>query len=73
MKKIQEVWTVVYKEKNMEPIAFTYTSEDDANQAKQMIEDSNGGEMVDESGNYSGTVELEWCYLINGKLIESIT
>ena len=71
LKNIYDGWTVVYKEKDGEVKAFTYTLFEDAEQAKQMIDDSNGGELIDEKGNYAGILELEWCHLINGKIIES--
>ena len=73
MKKIKDCWTVIYKEKEGEAKAFTYTSFDDAKQAKQMVEDADGGELIDGKGNYAGIFELEWCYLVEGKIIESIT
>lgn len=46
MKNISRSWTVVYKVKECEPSAFTYTSEKDAISAKQMVEDANGGELL---------------------------
>ena len=65
-------WTVVYKEEEGEVKAFTYTSFEEAKQAKQMVDDSDGGETVDEKGNYAGTIKLEWSYLVKGKIVESI-
>lgn len=64
------MWTLVYKEVDNNPLAFTYKSLKDAQSAKQMVEDSDGGELFDENGNYDGCIELEWCHLISGKLIE---
>lgn len=71
MKKISTVWTLVYKEEDSKPLAFSYKSEKDALLAKLMVEDSDGGEILDDNGNVEGYIVLEWCYLINGKLIES--
>ncbi len=70
VKKISNVWTVVFKENGCEPLAYTYTSEKDAIQAKTMIENGNGQELINEKEQIVGRISLEWCYLINGKLIE---
>jgi len=69
-KMLSDVWTLVYKEVNGMPIAFSYSSEKDAKAAKLMVEDNDGCELIDEEGNAVGRIELEWCYLINGKLID---
>lgn len=71
MKKIKNVWTLVYKESDSNPLAFTYTSKEDAIAAKHMVEDSDGDELIDSQGNVDGCIEIEWCYLIYGKLIDS--
>lgn len=71
MKSITNSWTLIYKEKGTEPLVFTYTSEKDAVSAKLMVDDSNGGELIDGKGNVAGDVELEWCTLYEGKLIQS--
>lgn len=70
MKKISNVWTLIYKEENCNPLAFIYYSEKDAKASKLMVEDSDGDEILDNDGNVEDYVRLEWCYLINGKLIE---
>ena len=72
LKKISDCWTVVYEEKDKEAKAYSYTLLEDAKQVKQMIEDNNGGELLDGKGNFAGTLDIEWCYLIEGKLIESV-
>ncbi|MCY9290794.1 hypothetical protein MOF05_20810 [Bacillus haynesii] len=72
MKKISNVWTVVFKENGCEPLAYSYTSGKDAIQSKTMIENSNGQELINEKDQIVGRISLEWCYLINGKLIEPI-
>ncbi|KON87377.1 hypothetical protein AF332_11440 [Sporosarcina globispora] len=64
MRQIENIWTLVYKEKNEDPHAHSYTSESDALEAKEFILDADGGETFDGS-----IVEIEWCYLIQGKLI----
>lgn len=69
MKSISDVWTLIYKEVNKEPVSFSYTLESDATSAKTMVEDANGGELFNEKGEVDGMFELEWCYLVNGKLI----
>jgi hypothetical protein len=68
--KISSVWTLVYKEEDSKPLAFSYTSEKDALIAKSMVEESNGGEYLGDDGEVEGWITIEWCYLINGKLIE---
>lgn len=70
MKEISKVWTVVYKDATDDPKSFTYTSEKDANEAKIMIEGSDGEDLINEKGEADGQIELEWCYLIEGKLID---
>lgn len=71
MKEISKVWIVVYKEKAEAPKAYTYTSEKDADEAKMMIKGSDGGDLINEKGEVDGQIELEWCYLIEGKLIDN--
>jgi hypothetical protein len=71
MKQISSIWTLVYKEKGGEPLAFSYKSEKDANLAKLMVEESEGQEIINDSGEIEGYLSYEWIYLINGKLIES--
>lgn len=70
MKKIKDVWSVVYKETGHEPRAFSYTLKEDALQTMQMVMESNGEAAYDEEENFVETIELEWCYLIDSKLIE---
>ncbi|MGG3986953.1 hypothetical protein [Bacillus smithii] len=72
MKKVSDVWTFVYKEKGSSPKAFSYKSHKDALEVKTMFEENNGTELFDEHGDVVGYFELEWCYLIEGKLIESV-
>ena len=45
-KKLDDVWTVVYKDHDEEPMAFSYYSKTDAEIAKQTIEKSNGTHLV---------------------------
>lgn len=70
MGKISNVWTVVYKEKNEHPVTYSYISEKDATQAMTMVTEADGGETVDEHGRFSGVFELDWCYLLEGKLLQ---
>lgn len=70
MKKVSDVWTFVYKEKGNNPKAFSYKSHKDVLEVKTMFEENNGTELFDEHGNMIGYFELEWRYLIEGKLIE---
>lgn len=72
MKKVSDVWTFVYKEKGSNPKAFSYKSHKDALKVKSLFEENNGTELVDEHGNVIGYFELEWCHLIEGKLIEPV-
>jgi hypothetical protein len=71
MKTISDIWTLVYKEEGDEPLAFSYTSNMEANVAYLMVVDSDGGELFDEHENVVGVTKIEWCYLIKGKLINS--
>jgi hypothetical protein len=72
MKKIYEVWTLVYKEENKDPLSYTYNIEKDALSAKLMLEDADGGELCNERGEVDGMFNLEWCHLIKGKFIQTI-
>lgn len=71
MKEIKNIWTLVYKDKDQDtPLTFSYTSEPEAKKAKRLIEESNGEKLVDEHDNVVGHNEVEWCYLLSGKLID---
>lgn len=69
MKSISSVWTLVYKESEGTPLAFTYTNEKDANIAKSLVEECDGDITIDDQGFPNGRIQIEWCYLIRGKLI----
>ena len=70
MGKLSKVWTVVYKEKDEHPVTYSYMSEAEAKQAMTMVTEADGGETVDAHGNFSGIFELDWCYLLEGKLLQ---
>ena len=70
MKSISTVWTLVYKESDDTPLAFTYKNEKDARIAKSLVEDSDGDPTLDDQGFPNGRITIDWCYLIDGKLIE---
>lgn len=67
--KITQVWTVVYKEKNGEPKAYSYLGERSAMEAKKMVDESNGTSVFNEQEEFQEVIEIEWSYVIQGKLI----
>lgn len=71
MKKISRIWTLAYKEKDSEPLAFSYDSEKEALLAKSLVDESNGSETINDQGQIDGYIEIEWCYLIHGHIIKS--
>ncbi|MFI8649497.1 hypothetical protein ACIGJL_05925 [Bacillus velezensis] len=70
-KKLDDMWTVVYKDHDEEPMAFSYYSKTDAEIAKQTIEKSNGTHLVNEKEEVVGYIHLDWVYLIQGRLIKT--
>ncbi|MCY8466996.1 hypothetical protein [Bacillus atrophaeus] len=71
MKKSTDVWTVVYKHHGEEPMAYTYYSKVEAENAKLTIEKSNGTQLVNEKEEVVGRINLEWVYLIPGRLFKN--
>ncbi|KXZ22439.1 hypothetical protein P4T89_12455 [Bacillus nakamurai] len=70
-KKSDDVWTVVYKDHDEEPRAYSYYSKIDAETAKLTIEKSNGTQLVNEKEEVVGHIHLDWVYLIQGRLFKT--
>ncbi|MEC2307752.1 hypothetical protein [Bacillus atrophaeus] len=70
-KKSNDVWTVVYKDHDEEPRAYSYYSKIEAETAKLMIENSNGTQLVNGKEEVVGRINLDWVYLIPGRLFKN--
>ncbi|PSA89267.1 hypothetical protein C6370_20045 [Bacillus atrophaeus] len=69
-KKSNDVWTVVYKDHDEVPMAYSYYSKIEAETAKLTIENSNGTQLVNGKEEVVGRINLDWVYLIPGRLFK---